>query len=805
MKKLIATLIFAFAQWVAFCQQDATITITVEDGPSNPLPEATVELLHIHDSVLIKAQVTDISGTVIFDKLSQDSYLFRVSLIGYKIKYVNYPLISTHTFDSLSVNMERNIEQLSNVIINSIKPLVELKPGKTIINLQAGITNTGTTVMEALEKMPGITVDRDGNISLKGKTGVTVFLDGRPTYLSGAELGTLLNGMSAENIAQVELMDQPPARYDAAGNAGVINIITKKILQKGFNGNISTAFSQGRYPKNNNSLLLNYRSGKWNLSGNYSLNLNRGFTRIQALRTYYHPDGSLITQLDQPSMITGEGHTHNLRISADYAMNYKTTLGIVMTGVKLKRESISDNTAIWKSPGGVTDSLIQTNSHIQSKWQNGGINFNLRHSFNPKREITADADMINYRIRGEQFFENKLIMPSTYDEIFRANIPNDIQILSAKVDYTEELKNIKLETGLKTARITTDNMAAYEMRDGTTWKPDYGRSNHFLYSENIHAAYISSESRWNKWTLQTGLRWEWTGYEANQLGNVVVKDSAFSRNYNNLFPTLFASFEADSNHTFSGMASRRIDRPAFQKLNPFLFIINKYTYQKGNPFYRPQYTWNFELSHNYKGKILTGLSYSRSTDYFSQVFPIDSSGIVFYTEGNLDLLENFGISVGLQMTPVKGWNLSAQSVFNYKRMNGFIEEKLTAHISQLTVNINNQFRFKNGWSAELTGFYTSRSQNDIQEIVDPAGQLSVGISKQLFDNKGTIKLAGRDLFYTQWMKGMTYFPMATEWFKLTRDTRVVTLSFSYRFGKAFKTSERTKGSSSEEIQRVGTG
>ena len=749
--------------------------------------------------------MTDISGRANFDNLTQTNYLARVSYTGYKIKYINFQLSANNQHLVQGVNLERNIEQLSNVTITAVKPLVELKPGKTIVNLQSGITNTGTTVMEALEKMPGVTVDKDGNISLKGKTGVTVFLDGRPTYLSGSELSTLLNGMSAENIAQVELMDQPPARYDAAGNAGVINIITKKIQQRGFNGNASTAFSQGRYPKSNNSLLLNYRSGKWNMSGTYALNLNRGFTRIQALRTFFHPGGSIITQLDQPSMIKGNGYTHNLRISIDYALTHKTILGVTMTGINLKRKSISDNTAIWTSPGGVTDSLIQTNSHIKSKWQNGGINFNLRHTFNTKREITADLDMINYRIRGDQFFENKLIMPATYNETFRANIPNDIQIHSAKVDYTEQFKHVKLETGLKTARITTDNMAAYEMKEGAEWKPDYGRSNHFLYTENIHAAYVSTESRKNKWTFQTGLRWEWTGYQANQLGNVVVKDSTFSRNYNNLFSTLFISYEADSNHTFSAIAGRRIDRPAFQKLNPFLFIINKYTYQKGNPFYRPQYTWNFELSHSYKGKILTGLSYSRSTDYFSQVFPIDSSGIVYYTEGNLDLLENFGISVGLQLKPANWWNLSAQSVFNYKRMNGFIEEKLQADIRQLTLNINNQFRFKNGWSAELTGFYTSRSQHDIQEIVDPAGQLSVGVAKQVFNNKGTLKLAGRDLFYTQWMKGMTYFPMATEWFKLTRDTRVVTLSFSYRFGKAFKTTERTKGASSEEVQRVGNG
>lgn len=305
--------------------------------------------------------------------------------------------------------------------------------------------------------------------------------------------------------------------------------------------------------------------------------------------------------------------------------------------------------------------------------------------------------------------------------------------------------------------------------------------------------------------MQGGLRYEMTSYDANQLGNAVVKDSSFSRSYSSLFPSLFISFAADSFNTFSLSAGKRIDRPPFQKLNPFLFIINKYTYQKGNPFYRPQYTWNIELSHNYKGVLLSGINYSITKDYFSQVFPLDATGIVIYTEGNLGKLQIFGFSIGAQTAPLPWWSLSAQTVLTHKRMEGFVEKAYKARITQLHFNMNNQFKLKKGWSAELAGFYTSKSQNDIQEIVDPAGQLSVGVSKTVMKNKGVIKLAARDLFYTQWMKGMTYFPKATEYFKLTRDTRVIAVSFTYRFGKAFKTTRRSEGAAGEEIQRVGNG
>jgi iron complex outermembrane receptor protein len=296
-----------------------------------------------------------------------------------------------------------------------------------------------------------------------------------------------------------------------------------------------------------------------------------------------------------------------------------------------------------------------------------------------------------------------------------------------------------------------------------------------------------------------------TSYDANQLGNALVKDSSFSRKYNSFFPSVFATYEKDSANTFSFRTSRRIDRPAFQKLNPFLFIINKYTYQRGNPYYRPQFTWNFEVGHVYKNTLMTGISYSETRDYFSQIFPVDSAGIVLYTEGNLGKLQNLGASVGVQLSPLHWWSFTAQTVVNRKKMQGTITRSMVATITQYNINLNNQFRFSKGWSGELSGFYNSKSQQDIQEIVDPSGQISIGIAKSVLNNQGTLKFAFRDMFYTNWMKGLTTFNNATEYFKLNRDTRVGTISFIWRFGKLFKTNKRSEGAAGEEVQRVGNG
>jgi hypothetical protein len=609
--------------------------------------------------------------------------------------------------------------------------------------------------------------------------------------------------MSAAQLGQVELMDQPSARYDAAGNAGVINIRIKKTKTGGFSGSFNTAYSQGMYPKSNNSLQLAYRAGKFNHFLNYSFNHNQSFTRIYALRRYFEADGQTVaTQLEQPTFFKGRGNSHNLRLGTDYLLTAKTTVGVTFNGVLFDRFSTGGNTALWMDAGGKQDSLISTQSENNTDIENATANLNLRHQFTANSELLVDVDFFRYGIVSDQLFDNRLIFPTTYTEASRAHIPSRINIVSGKADYSRLVGKVKVEGGWKSSRITTDNKATYEYRDGQTWKPDLDKTNHFLYNENIHALYGSAQTTKGKWALQGGLRYEMTNYDAEQLGNDLRKDSLFSRSYNSLFPTVFTTFEADSSHRFSFSAGRRIDRPAFQKLNPFLFIINKYTYQQGNPFIRPQYTWNLQLNHLYKDVLTSGVSYSYTKDYFSQIFPVDSTGIVIYTEGNIGRMQQWGASVGVQLSPAKWWSLNAQGVLNYKKLEGTLWRTYNASITQYTISMSHQLKFKGGWSGEVSGFYNSRSQQDLQEIVDPAGQLSAGVAKNILANKVTLKLAVRDIFYTQWMKGLTYFDGADEYFKLTRDTRVATLSLNWRFGKGSRIARRNTGAASEEIERA---
>jgi len=784
--------------------QNSTLVIKVENSTGTPLAHATVELLRA-DSSLVKITVTDTAGIGQFNQLVAGGYLARISRVGFA-PHQTAPFTVNGATTLPAVQLTAASETLNTVTVTARRPFIEMQPDKTVVNLEASITNVGTTALEALEKLPGVTVDKDGNISLKGKSGVLILIDGKQTYMDAAQLSSMLGGMSAAQLSQVEIMDQPSARYDAAGNAGIINIKTKKEKQKGFNGSISAAYSQGFYPKNNNSLQANYRSGRFNYFVNYTLNRNESFTKIYALRRYYEADAkTLASQLEQPSRFYGKGRTHNLRAGTDFFVNSKTTLGVVLNGLLLNRTSRGGNNALWMNPGGQTDSLISTQSSTETNFKTGGANFNFRHQFSSSRELTADVDVLRYNLISDQYFENKLLFPQTYTEASKAYVPSEINIVSAKADYSQLLKEVKVDAGWKSSHITTNNKAAHEYRDAAEWKTDLGKSNHFLYEENIHAVYTTAQTEKGKWNLQGGLRYESTNYNAQQLGNALRKDSSFSRSYNSLFPSLFASYKADSNHQLTFIAARRIDRPAFQNLNPFVFIINKYTYQQGNPFMRPQYTWNFEVNHVFKQILTTGLSYSSTKDYISQVFPSDTSGIIIYTNGNIGRLQQWGVDVGLQLAPLPFWSFNANAVLNYKKLQGDLWKQYNANITQYTISMAHQFKLPKGWSGELSGFYTSRSQVDLQEVLDPAGQLSAGIGKNVLKNKLSLKLAVRDIFYTQWMKGMTYFDGADEYFKLTRDTRVATLSATWRFGKGARTARRNTGSAADEIQRVGAG
>jgi iron complex outermembrane receptor protein len=801
-------LLFILLSVSAYCQQVAdntyTFSVIVVNEKMQPADGATVKLLK--DAKVLKSVVSNVKGISRFERIPAGAYTFLISYTGYRqqtSRIYNFP--SQTSADTIKLKTLTTV--LDQVDVTTHTKAIEQQKGKVVLNVDATVTNVGTTVLEVLEKSPGVTVDRNGGLALQGKTGVLVTIDDKPTYLSGADLNNLLSSMSSNQVSQIELIANPTARYDASGNAGIINIKTKKSKQKGFNGSVSTAFGQGVYSKNNNSLVLNYRVGSINTFLNYSNATNNYLSDLYALRTYYDENGNVTALLKQPTYFKGPSVNNTLKTGLDYSVTPSTTVGFVLTGMIINRKGNDVATASWMQPSGAVDSAIFTSNKNSTNFKNGAVNINLRQEIGKSQSIAADFDYLHYSISTDQNFKNHLLAPNGYTEESRADIPTTIKISSGKVDYTLRAdKNSTLEAGVKFSSSNTDNFAAYQNLFGGQWVDDNTKSNHFIYKENINAVYSSFEKKYGKLSVQAGIRYEHTGYKAHQLGNAIQKDSAFSRNYGQFFPSGYISYQADTANGFTFTASRRIDRPAFQNLNPFYFIINKYTYQTGNAFLLPQYSWNLAINHQYKGLLTTTVSYSNIKNYFSQLFLADTAkGILLYSQGNVGSTHTFGVSTAVSVSPASWWSVTAQANYTYKQLKGFNGNTFTSNINQLNLSANNQFHPGKIYTIELSGFYTTKARNDVQELLYPTGQLSAGVARPVFNKKGTLRFSARDIFHTNAMEGFTSFPNATEYFIIHRDTRVYTISFTYRFGKTYKSTRRTEGSATEEMERVGSG
>jgi hypothetical protein len=808
---VLTILITLFSLNLTAQQNEAHLSGVVTDIQHKQLEAATVILLRRVDSVQVKTTLTDKQGKFQFNQLPSGNYLVKVSSVGFAENgYTPITLLSNQSLNLKPISLEAKVKNLAAVTVVANKPLIEQKIDRTVVNVDAAVTNTGASALDVLEKSPGITVDKDGNISLKGKQGVMVMIDNKPSYLSGAELVNLLRNMNANQLDQIEIMTNPPAKYDAAGNSGIINLKTKKNKLKGFNGSLSTGYGQGKYWKTNNSLNLNYRNGKFNSFLNLSYNKNYSFNQLDILRKYKMEDGKTINAIfEQTANMKNMRESRNAKAGIDYFISPKTTVGIVATGFISPEDFTGFNTSYLKNANSRVDSVVVSDSHNKNTWKNGTLNLNFRHQFDSAaRELTADLDYATYSSNNRQNLVNTAYQPDWVKKNQSSLIgilPVDINIYSAKADYTQNVRGVKFEAGLKTSFVNTANIADYRNYVGGSWVPDYDKTNGFNYEENINAAYVNFSRQFKKLGVQAGLRYENTNYKGHQLGNAVKPDSVFSNQYNSWFPTVYMSYELNKKNQLGFNIGRRIDRPAYQDLNPFMFFIDNYTYQAGNPYLKPQYSNNVEFSHTYNGFLTTTLNYSQTNNLITETFHQQEYATIV-REGNIGKRNNAGIAVSAQLPVQKWWTAVLYTNYNYTHYSGLLNgEELNVEASNVLLNVNNQFKFPKGWSAELSGFYRSKGAEG-QIMISPMGQVSGGIAKQVLNNKGSLRFNVRDMFYTQKVKGYMNFQQTEASFRNIRDSRVVNLTFTYRFGKPLKdVSQRKRGGASDEENRVKIG
>lgn len=779
----------------------------------NTLSGATVLLLKSTDSSLVASSVADKQGAFSLTAVTVGKYVISSEYVGYQKKYSN--IISISEGDIVAVQnlpLEKNFKEIDAVLVTAKKPMVEYKLDKTVLNVDAMVSNTGATALEALEKAPGVLVDKDGNISLKGKQGVVVLIDGKRTYMSGTELTAYLSGLPASTIQNIELISNPSAKYDAEGNAGVININTKKLKQRGFNGSASLSYGQGFYGKTNNSLNLNYRINKWNFYTSLSGNYRREFQDLDINRKYFDASKNLVTAFEQVTKKNKERSYFSSKIGADYYASSKTIFGIILTSNAAPTTEFGTSLSLLSNKNFLLDSMVDAIRSQKSKWNNNGVNLNMRHTIDTTgRELTADIDFIQYKSNDDQYFDNAILNADgsfRYNDILIGELPSTINIYSAKLDYTHPLqKTLKLDAGLKFSYVNTDNLANYYNVDNGIKTIDWTKTNHFTYTENINAAYINASKTIKKWGIQIGLRAENTNLTGNQFGNPLPNypDSSFSRGYTNVFPTSYFSYTLNDKNNFGFSYGRRISRPDYEDLNPFLFFLDKYTSERGNPFLKPVYAHVFELSHNYGRMFNSSINYTHSKDLINGSFLEDGYNII-NTRDNFGRSDNLTIAVNFNKKIAKFWQLMLYNEFAYQELRGLSTDKdLKIKASWYSANLTNQFKFNKGWSAELGGFYRGRTREG-QIQVNKLMQLQAGVKKEILKGKGAFNVSLRDFTGPMKVTGNLNFAVTQADFTQQRDSRVVTLGFNYRFGKPIKGVKNKKsGGADAEQNRVKEG
>jgi iron complex outermembrane recepter protein len=700
-------------------------------------------------------------------------------------------------------------KSLQEVIVTSKKPPIEVKADKTILNVQGSINASGTDALELLRKAPGVLVDRDDNISMGGKNGVKVYIDGRPSPLAGKDLADYLKTLQSDQIESIELITNPSARFDAAGNAGIINIRLKKNKAYGTNGAITAGYNIGIFSKYTSGLSLNHRKGKANVFGNYnySYNKNEMFMNIDREQ--------LDTSLAQSISILSKGYVHNFRAGIDYTLSRYSTAGIILNGTISANKAGNDSrTVISHLPTGIPDRILIADNSNKPERNNTGLNLNYRFADTSGRELNIDADYGNYQLRNNQLQPNYYYHPENGNELYHVVnqmiTPTDINMYVVKMDYEQSFIKGRLGIGGKISFVNTQNSFKRYDIDGNTRSLDLTRSNFFEYRESIYATYINYNRQFPGMTIQAGLRMENTASEGNSYplhANGSIDKSTrerFTRIYTDLFPNGAVTFNKNPMNQFSITYSRRIDRPAYQDLNPFEFKLDEYTFQKGNTLLRPQYSNSVGITHSYRYKLNTSLTYSKVKDVLAQLVDTTERSKSFITKKNMATQSIVNLNVSYYL-PVKWYTAFASLNTYYSRYIADFGPGRTIDLDVIVFNIYMQHSFKLGkaWSAEVSGWYVSPSIWQGFSKSSRMWSMDAGFQKTIFKGAGNVKAAVSDIFQSMRWKGVSDFAGQHSVATGGWESRLFKLNFSWRFGNTqVKEAHQRKTGTEDESKRI---
>lgn len=784
----------------------AKISGTVLDDKGNTMPYATVSLLKAKDSSLVKGAITNDAGAYKFERVNPGTYVVRVTVMGFAKANSSAVTINDADITIPAIKLGNTNKTLKEVNITSTKPLIERKLDRTVLNVENSVLAAGNSALEILEKAPGVSVDKDDNISLKGKQGVAVMIDGKLTYLSSTQLATLLRSTDGNTIQSIEIITNPSAKYDASGNSGIINIKLKKNRQVGTNGSLTVTGGYGAYPKENASLNLNHKEGIANIFGTFSHGDRERANDIKLNRLI--DSAGKLTYFRQHTFMPQKNYSNSYRLGADFDTSPKNVLGFLISGYFSGEHDKNDNSTLIGKTATAIDSIQNTISGVDQTYGNFALNLNDKFTIDTAgQELSADLDYSKFYNTNDAHYDNYFLLPNGTPKkptVFLQNqSPSDIRIFTAKADYTYPInKQVKLEAGIKYSDVSTDNNLQAQIKQGGVFVNDATRTNHFIYDEQVTAGYVNLSKTYKNSSVQLGLRAENT----NSTGNSITNKQVVPRSYIDFFPSVFINHTINDKNEVSFSYSRRIDRPGYDDLNPFLYYLDQYTYSQGNPFLNPQYTNSFEFNYTYAKAINVSIGYSHTSDVITQLILTDTvKKSSFQTNQNLQSQDAYSVNINSPYQITKWWtgNININTFylqFRSPNVDGFkLSDGQLAGQAKLTANfqVSKTFRF------ETSTNYQSPLTYGLFKIQDQFN-FDAGMSKSFANKKFNAKFSVSDVFNTLDNNVTSNFGSNNFDIYQKNETRVARLTLTYNFGNS-KIKTRQHSTQSDEKNRVKTG
>ncbi len=803
-----ANLLFFFLILNICSVHSQELTGKILDGNNHGVPNATISLLKVTDSSVIKYAVSRSNGEFNIYSIKPGVYLINASSSGFVANYSLPFQISKKNFQLPPIILSKFVKDIDSVKVYTSKPIITIKPDRLVLNVESSLSSVGSDVLELIRRLPGVNVDNDDNISSLGKSGVKVYLDGKKIMLAGKDLSLYLKSLQSSQIEFIEIITVPSVKYEAEGNAAIINIKLKRNNSLGTNGTANIGYAVATFPKYNMGVNLNNRNKKTNIYGSINVNTSRN----KAYFNFYREIADSI--FDQGGDIYLDLFSLNYTAGIEYYFNKKSSAKFNFGGneSRFNNQKDSKTSIYFQSLDNKVKNLTAGNL-TEAEKKNNSFNLNFKYSDSLSRTFTADADLDFYNNTSDQFQPNYYYSANgnvlINENIYRVITPVDITLLSLKADYEQNYKEGKLSLGAYQSSAKTNNIFEQYNIIQSVSKFDSVRSNIFKYSEIITSAYVSYAKTYNKVGLYAGLRVENNvakGVSQGKVLNGVIGnlDSSFTVKNLNLFPNVSLSFKANENNKFTFSYARRIDRPSYSDLNPFESKLDEYTFQRGNTNLRPQYTNSVSLNYIYKSILSATLNYSNVKDVFSFLTDTSERSKTLLSKKNLadQNIVSLNINIPLQF---KKYNLFINSNSFYSKYKANFGEGRHLSLDVLSLNLSLQqgYKISEIFSAQVNSWFSSPTIWQGTFKSKSMGTVDLGLQAIILKGSGRFKLGVSDIFKTFKWRSESNF--AGQYFiaKSGNETRLFKVDFSYRFGNTnLKTVLNRHNSLEEERKRV---